>query len=316
MLMSPNEPTDANDGMGGGTDDRDDGTVDRNGDAGEADPRAAVRAALREIRREGQKAAFVYAAADAALAAAVVTFLGTVFALGGEVALPVVGTVGTITVAAIAAGGLVLAAEFGVRVRAYSAERFEAVNPAVETALRTARDASAGGETTEMARVLYADVLDRLRSASSAGLVDVRRVGVTLALALVLSFGTIHAVVAGVGVGGTATGDAGEAPAGDGDPVAIGTPTTTPDATLLSGDAVLGEATNVTNRSEALAANVSTEGGPGDAGGSDRRYATGGLPSGTSGVDARRAGFAADEDVENADIIREYNLRIRGEDDE
>lgn len=58
---------------------------------------------------------------------------------------------------------------------------------------------------------------------------------------------------------------------------------------------------------------VDVSGGGGEA--EERVYNTGGFGDGTA-VEAQRAGFAPSEVLEDADLIREYNLQIREEEDE
>ena len=266
--------------------------------------RDRVEAAVDQVRSEARKAAAVHAVVDGAVVLLAVNLVLAVV----EVSLPGPGW------ADIALAGVLGLAtgvtEFLLRTRTPLVEQFEAVNPAVREALRTARDAAADGADTRMARRLYADVLDGLRSASSDDLISRRHVSAGVVLVLVLAVGTVGVTAAGIELGLGGGGE--DAAPGDGGPGS--SPGTIYDG-LQDGDAVLGEETNVSGGDDEQ--DVVIGGSAGDAGGApttDRSYETGGFAS-EAAYDAQQAGFDAPDDVENADIIREYNLRIR-EDEE
>jgi hypothetical protein len=292
-----------------------------------AEPRRMQRA-LTEIRREGWKIAAVYAVADAALATLAVNLLVT---LGGPsvaavpARVPVPGavldairssvgvtppaTVATAAVAGGAAGLLVFVVEVAVRVRRPLVEQFEAANPDLRESLRTARDAVRSGEETRIARRLYEDVLADLSEASSAGLVDLRRVSGTVLLVALLSVGTIHLAVVDISLAGGGGSVEGGEPAGG----------TQSDYTgLQDGSSILGEPEDVPSGEEELDATVDTSGsGSGD--GADAESAASYDRSGYEGagaVQSQRAEFTERERLEDADLIREYNLRIREDQDE
>lgn len=287
--------------------------------AGETDTPGVeeVEAALREVRREIKKAALVQSSVDAALAGAAVGFAGTLLGLDARsgIELPSVSvatatvSVSVTTAAALAATVLVLFGGLMYRLRGNPEERFEAVNAELSPALRTARDIVEDDRSDVMARRLYTDVIDRLRSASSADLVRGRRVAIAIVLVTLLSVGTIQAAVAGIqlmpsdsadSVGGAADGPRREPPT---------------NTTLQSGDEVLGTPSDPSVGDEELRANISASGGGGEEEPSDRNYEASGLPSDTT-VETSRAGFSSRDDVENADIIRDYNLKIRDNDDD
>lgn len=277
-----------------------------------ADARASVAAALREIRREAYKVAAVYAVVDAALVALIANLALRVAepawaagairvplptgAIEGGVGLPIA------VLAAVVAGLVVLAGEFALRARRPVVEQFEAANPAIREMLRTARDAVDDGRDTRMARALYADVLDRLRGTSSVGLVDLRRLSATLVVVVAVSVAGIGVAVVDLdlGDGDRTAPDVAEAPAYDG---------------LRDGEGVLGDAENVSAGDDEIEAEVGGE-GEGDAppGGAPSSYDAGGLPTGD--VESQQAGFADAERLEEAELIREYNLRLRNETDE
>lgn len=298
-------------------------------DGGPGEPDGAVegtmRRAIAEVRGEGRKAAVIHAVVDAAVAALATNLAVTVVdvpLLGRAIPLPgilsrgvaAVGVAPPVAVEArvllvLCVGVLALSAGLAYRLREPLVERFESANPEVSEALRTARDALEAGDEGRVARALYADVIERLASTSSLGLVSVRRLAASVALVVVLSALTVQVSVAGIGVdldGGPGDGGAG-GPTGPG---AVTTPRPT-SGELLDGDEVLGEPENVTAGSENLSAVV--EAGSGGEPGDDRArsYDRSGLSSDPSAVEPQRAGFAEREVLEDAELIKEYNLRIR-----
>ena len=280
-------------------------------------PRKRIKKAIRAIRREGRQIALIYAVVDGVAATVLLNVALTFFdavpygpyplpgAFATLVSLLTGVTVTQVTVpgsAVVAAGaGLVVAAaEFGYRIRKPVVEQFEAANPELKEALRTARDAVDDGAETRMALALYEDVLDRLRDASSVGLIDLRRLAATLVLVAAVSLVGVQAAV--VDVEFDPFGDDGQAGGGGArDPTYEG---------LKDPDNVLGDPEDVEAGDVDLDAPVSTGGsstGEGDAAG--RSYDTSGLSS--SAIESQQAGYAPEEELEDADLIREYNLRIR-----
>jgi hypothetical protein len=261
--------------------------------------RERVERAVRRVRREGYKAAAIHAVVDAT---AVVLGLNLVLTVVG---LDLPGPAYTRQAVAVAVGLLVGLVEFALRVRVPLVERFEAVNPEVREALRTARDAARAGTENRVAGRLYEDVLAGLRRASSADLVDTRRVATTVLLVVFLSVMTVQASVVGIDL--TATPEDPDTGNEDGNERDYGG--------LEDGDEILGEETDVDEGDEDLDAVIGgSGGGSGDAETEDRTYDSGGFSSSGS-YDAQQSGFAPAEEVENADIIREYNVRIRETDD-
>jgi len=257
--------------------------------------RKRVERAVRRVRREGQKAAAVHAIVDAAAITLAVNLGLTILGL------PLPGPEYARQAVALGIGLLVGVVEFALRVRVPLVERFEDVNPAVREALRTARDAARAGAETRVAGRLYEDVLEGLRRASSADLVSTRRVGATVLLVIVLSVATVQASVVGLDLTNPPEdADIGESDRRDRDY-----------GGLEDGDEILGEETDVDEGSDELDAVVGgSAGGEGDERGQDRSYDSGGF-SGSGSYDAQQSGFAPSEEVDNADIIREYNVRIR-----
>jgi len=259
--------------------------------------RERVERAVRRVRREGQKAAAVHAIVDAAAVTLAVNLGLTVLGL------PLPGPEYARRAVAVGVGLLVGVVEFALRVRVPLVERFEDVNPAVREALRTARDAARAGAETRVAGRLYEDVLAGLRRASSADLVSTRRVGATVLLVVVLSVATVQASVVGLDLTNPPEDvGAGEEDRQDRDY-----------GGLEDGDEILGEETDVDEGSDELDAVVGgSAGGEGGERSQDRSYDSGGF-SGSGSYDAQQSGFAPSEEVENADIIRDYNVRIREE---
>ncbi|MBV0903454.1 hypothetical protein KTS37_16845 [Halomicroarcula salina] len=294
-------------------------------EAGGSGPRRRMASALGEVRREGKKAALIYAVVDAVLLFLAVNVLLAVLrpaelpaqlAVPAAVTEPIAQAVGRSIPRVTLPGSAVVAAvvglvafvgEYGYRVRRPLVEQFEAANPGVAEALRTARDAVEDGADTRMAARLYEDVLDRLRGSSGVALVDTRRLLVTLVVVVALSLATVQVAVVDLDLLG-----------GDG-PTNDGSPSDRPSEYegLEDGDAVLGESEDVQAGDENLTAEIESTGGDEEIDSSEQFPSTsdGGPGSGSGAVDSQQAGYAAPEDVEDAELIREYNLRIRDQDD-
>lgn len=293
------------------------------GDSGRSDSRRRMASALDEIRREGKKAAFVYAVVDAVLVFLLANILLTVLSpaeLPTQVSVPTAVTdpvgaaVGrsipelsfpTGAVVGMVVGVCWLIGEYLYRVRQPLVEQFEAANANVTDALRTARDAVEDGAETRMAGRLYEDVLDGLKQSSSVALVDSRRLLGTLVVVILLSLATVQVAVVDIGLLDRGT-------------VETESPNDRPREYegLEDGDAILGDSEDVQAGDENLTAEIDSTGGDEEI---DRSQSfpssdTGGPGSGSGTVDSQQAGFAGQEDVEDADLIREYNLRIRDQD--
>ena len=289
-----------------------------------AQARERMAAAIAEVRREGKKAAFVYAVVDAVLIFLLVNLLLTVLSpaelptqvsVPAAVTEPVGAAIGrsipalsfpTGAVVGIVVGLLCFLGEYLYRVRQPLVEQFEAANANVTDALRTARDAVADGAETRMAARLYEDVLEGLKQSSSVALVDSRRLLGTLVVVILLSLATVQVAVVDIGLL-------------DRDPVETESPNDRPREYegLEDGDAILGDSEDVQAGDENLTAEIESTGGEEEI---DRSQSfppssDNGGPGSTSGtVDSQQAGFAGQEEVEDADLIREYNLRIRDQD--
>jgi hypothetical protein len=266
----------------------------------QSDERKRMEAALTAVRREGQKAAAIYAGLDGVVVTLAVALALTVLGVDLGVTLPA--PIDAVDALAVGVGLVVALAEFVVRIRRPLVEQFEAANPSVSEALRTARDATRQGADHTLARRLYADVLAALRDTSGTQLLDVRRVGATLVLVLALSVMTVQTGVAGIDL-------LDAQPTGPTD--AADQPRRSEYTGLEDGDAILGEETDVSSGDEEIAATI---GGTGDSRpGNDSTSSAGRDPvvASDGAYDPQQAGYATPDDVTNAAIIRDYNLRIR-----
>jgi len=272
----------------------------------QADVSERMANALRHIRREGWKAGFIHALVDAVAAMLAVNLAVVVLDVPGVppvVSVSGVGVPGAALVGLVA-GLAVLVGEFAWRVRQPIVERFEAGNPEVTDALRTARDAVDGDLDSTMARRLYADVLERLQETSSIALVDLRRVSVTVVVVLVLSVATLQATVYDVTVVG-----------GNDDPGIEGADNESVEFSgLQDGSSVLGESGEATSGEENLTARLDSTTGDEELNesvdGPDTSTGVAGPGSDTS-LEGQQAGFTQQEEVEDAQLVREYNVRIR-----
>ncbi|WP_246391689.1 DUF7502 family protein [Halosimplex pelagicum] len=288
------------------------------------DSRERMDRSIRQIRREAWKAAVTAAVVEAAavflgvnlvlatldpsrlpdrlrVPAGVTDPVGS--ALGrdlGAVAVP-----GSATVAA-AVGALALAVAVWLRLREPLVEQFEAVNPSVAEKLRTARDAVEADADSRMARRLYDEVLADLRESSAVGLLNVGRLGAVAVVIAALSLATVQVAVV--------------------DPALFDRPQPTTDGSadepnnytgLLDGDRVLGDREEVSAGDDNQTAEIESSGGGRDVE-DDRTFpdpeSSGAAGGSSGGVDSQQAEFAAPEQVEDADLVREYNQRIRGGD--
>jgi hypothetical protein len=290
-----------------------------------SDRRRRMRQAVRAVRREGKKAAVIVATVDAAVALLAVTFFFRVVAVDAVPAavplpgplLPLAGsapgdaattpTVHGAVYAGVGAALVVFALDVGRQLRHPPVVRFEGVNPSVAEALRTARDAVEDGAETTMAHRLYDDVLTRLRETSSVGLLDLRRLGVGVVLLVALAVGNVAVVTEDIQI------------QVDGDGTGGGDGTTRPSeyGGLQDPDSVLGEPTDVGTDGDDINASIPTsgDGGTGNVSSAPSSYDASGF-SGDASVESQQAGFAEQERIDDAELIRDYNLRIRQTDDD
>jgi len=286
----------------------------------DAETRPRVEAALTEVRRECWKAAVVHAVTEAAVVFLAANLLLVTVApswlperipLPGAVADPLVDlldvsaslAVPGSAALALALGAVAFLVGVGVRVRRPLVEQFEAANPPVREALRTARDAVNDDADSAMARRLYADVLDRLGESSGLALVDGRRIGLSVAVVVVLAVATVQVAVLDPSLFEPPV-EADNGPSSEPETNYTG---------LLDGDQVLGDSEAVEAGEEELNASIESSGGGQDVGEQQQFPSDGGPGAGTSsgGIDSQQAGFAAPDQVEDAELVREYNRRIR-----
>ncbi|WP_251331048.1 DUF7502 family protein [Haloplanus pelagicus] len=283
-----------------------------------------LRRALKQIRREGLKVAVVYAVVDAALATLLANLVATTVAVPGlpdRVPIPAAlldalreagvtlaePTVSSGAVVGAAVGLVVLVVEVAWRIRRPLVEQFAAANPSLAESLRTARDAVEHDRQSRIVLRLYEDVLAGLGDASSIGLVSIRRVAVTVLLVSLISVATIHLAVVDLSLTGLGNSPTAE-PANGNQEDYTG---------LQDGSSILGEPEDVPPGSEELEAGIDTSGsgsGNGTDTGDATSYENSGLGSSTA-VESQRAGFDERDRLEDAELIREYNLRIRQQTD-
>ncbi|WP_144901165.1 DUF7502 family protein [Halobellus captivus] len=278
---------------------------------------ARIRAALSEVRREVRTVALLYASVEAALTALLANLVLSLVEprwLAIDLGLPTVvvealrsvplvgiaapTTVEATSLVALALGAVAFGVGYAARLRRPLVEQFEGANPPVREALRTARDAVDDGADTEMARRLYADVVETLGSTSTLELVETRRVVVTVLLVVAVSVASVQVAVVDpdlAGLLGAGADPTVERPDDDG---------------LQDGDEILGNPEDVGTGDDSD--NISVPGtGEGSADGPTGPG--GGVGSGGGGgeFDSQQSGYAGEERIEDAELVREYNLRIR-----
>jgi hypothetical protein len=278
-------------------------------------PRERMERGIRAVRREGQRATLIESTVEAVAVLLLVNLFISVVPIAQlpetvpvpGAPTPALATLNTAGVVAAVAGVCVFAMALRLRLRRPTVERFGEVNPELAEALRTARDAVRADADGRMTARLYNDTVERLGEASSLGLLDLRRLGVVL---------LVVAVAAPASIGATAAGFEVTLSGGD-ETVAPGQTVTDEYEGLQNPDSVLGDSDDVVAGDEAVNATVGSEGG----GGNDSRsaaesYDSGFVGAGDAETESQQAGFAEEERLEDAKLIREYNLRIRQEEDD
>lgn len=285
-----------------------------------------VLKAEKEIRREGAKAAFLHGTIEAAILL-VAVYVGLSELQLGFVPEEVT-TLGPVPVSGSMAVAFGLAAVFlvvdtALTYRRRTLEYFEQVNPQIEEALRTARDAAEREEETEIADALYGDVLEELRTTSSDGFVSLKRVLGAFALVAVVAlllFGASSLGGYGGGgglfgestAGGGGGGESSQAAGGGGGGGEGG------ESTSETSEDLFGEEGEVVRGDDLQEIELGTSGagagGDGGDGGGDVGSPSGGTDfSGNVEVEGQRAEFTEEEEVEDAELVKEYNLRVRGD---
>jgi len=274
--------------------------------------------AEKEIRREGAKAAFLHASIETTL-----VFVAVFFVVDSSNAPWVPESVGTDAAAvpgsaavALAVAVVFFAVDAALVYRSRTVEYFEEANPQVKEALRTARDAAKRGDETEVASRLYNDVLEELRTTSSEGFVSVRRIVGALALVVGVGFLLLGASLGGAGFGdglfgGDPFGGSGDDQANEGEGGGSGGERRYED--LQNPDEVLGETSEVTRGEDDQDVQLRRSGTGGDGGGETGSAGGGNDFTGGVDVESRRSEYNAEEEIEDAELVKEYNLRVRGE---
>jgi len=272
-----------------------------------------VLQAEKEIRVEGAKAAFLHAVVEATLAALAGVFFLSSSEIGPESVGPLSGPVAVSIFVALLFG----VSSFYLTYRRRTLETFEELNPNVREALRTARDSARDGEETEMAQHLYEDVAEQLKSTSAEGFVSLKRVMASVGLIVAVGLFLLHASFFGVGGPGDGLFGLDENAGGDSAPddgQQAGEGGATQYDELRDPEEVMGEEGEVLQGTEEEQVQLRT-GGEGEGGEIGERGTTGEIEDrvGESNVDAQRAEFAPEEEIEDAELVKEYNLRVRDE---
>jgi len=278
--------------------------------------------AEKEIRREGAKAAFLHGVVEATVFFIVVYFV--LFTVQPDVVpetIPVeqagVDIPGSVVVSAVLAL-LFLVVDVYLVYRRRTLEYFENVNPQVDEALRTARDAAKRGDDSVMAEALYGDVLEELKETSSDGFVSIPRIAGSVVLVFAVAFLLLSATLGGFGGGQSlfsdeptnqgASSSAGEGAGGGGGGSGNA------EGELQSSEDVLGESGEVTRGTDERNVELdrSGSGGEGDGGGTGSVGEGRDYSEGVS-VEGQRTEFSPEEEIEDAELVKEYNLRVRSD---
>ena len=290
-------------------------------------PREELLAAVSEISREAKKAAFLQAALDAMLVFVVLRLALQLTPVGDGsgalVSVPIPGGLAgalsgvgiilpdPVTVTGAGAATVLTAVSWFVadaflRYDRLGVERFEADNPVVEEALRTARDTAEGDVDNPVAVELYREVLGRLEDTSSRAFVQRRQlVAVVVGLALVsaAAVGVAGLGLSPIGTGGDAdvgtVGGAGGGGGAGGESSGSG-----------GGEDLLGEEGEVERGTDDRSLQLRGEGEGQAGGGGD--YSGGSFDADPGRVEASRAEFSEEERPEDAELVRAYTERIRG----
>lgn len=277
--------------------------------------------AEKEIRREGAKAAFLHGVVEAILLFVVVYFV--LFAVQPDIVpelMPIqpagVAVPGAVVVSAVLAL-VFLVADVYLVYRRRTLEYFEEVNPQVKEALRTARDAAKRGEHTEMSEALYEDVLEELKTTSSDGFVSIPRMAGSVLLVFAIAFLLLSASLTSFGGGGglfsdQTTAQGGGGGEGESEGGGGGGEGETQEEQQSSGD-VLGESGEVTRGTDERNVELDRSGSGGDGEGGTGSVGEGRDLGDRVRVEGQRTEFSPEEEIEDAELVKEYNLRVRSD---
>ena len=280
-----------------------------------------VLQAEKEIRREGAKAAFLHGVVEATAFFVIAYFAlftvqpdaipETVPVEAAGVAVP--GAVVVSTVLAL----VFLVADAYLIYRRRTLEYFEDVNPHINEALRTARDAAERGEENEMAEALYEDVLEELKSTSSDGFVSIPRMAGSVLLVFALAFLLLSATLGGFSGGQSlfsdeTTAQGGGGGAGESEGGGGGGEGETQQEQQSSED-VLGESGEVSRGTDERNVELDRSGSGGEGGGGTGSVGEGREYGEGVSVEGQRTEFSPEEEIEDAELVKEYNLRVRSD---
>ncbi len=283
----------------------------------------SIRKAIKEVKREAFKAAIIHGTIESSLIL-VLLILGLSFWTPSWIpgwSFDIGSYIGFISADLVLDGKEIIAIvvsllffifDVAVVYKRRTIETFESINPEVREALRTARDISKRGEDHVMAKNLYEDVLERLKSTTSEGFISLKRIGFLVAIIAIIGIligsatflSTQFAIGGGLFPGGGGGGDSG------GRSQTTGTSEDIQYQGLQNPDSVLGESENVGSGSDELDLGLTDSGGgTGDGSGG---YGSGELPGDSNtNVEAQRSGYSSEEQIEDSELVKEYNLRIR-----
>ena len=295
----------------------------------EPHPREELLAAVSEIDREARKAAFLQAALDAMLVFVALRLAlrltppgggsgalvsvplpgGLAGALGGVgIILPDPVTVSAAGAATALTGVAWFVADALLRYDRLGIERFEADNPVVEEALRTARDTAEVDADNPVATELYRDVLGRLEDTSSRAFLRRRQLVAVVAGIAFVSAATVG--VAGLGLSPIGTGGDADVGAVGGAGGGGGGGAGGESSGSGGGADLLGEEGEVERGTDDRSLRLRGEGEGQAGGGGD--YSGGSFDADPGSVEASRAEFSEEERPEEAELVRAYTERIRG----
>jgi len=277
--------------------------------------------AEKEIRREGVKAAVLHGFVEATVFFVVVYFVLFTFqpdAVPDTIPVEPAGLEipGAVIVSAVLAL-LFLVVDAYLVYRRRTLEYFEEVNPQVNEALRTARDAANRGENNEMAEALYEDVLEELKTTSSDGFVSMPRIAGSVVLVFAVAFLLLSATLGGFGGGQSLFSDETTTQGGGGgqgqSEAGGGGGSGNAEGQLQSSEDVLGESGEVSRGTNNQNVELDRSGSGGTGGGTTGSVGEGRDFSNSVQVEGQRTQFSPEEEIEDAELVKEYNLRVRSD---
>jgi hypothetical protein len=275
-------------------------------------PEEEIRYALKDIRLEAIKASIFHSLFEGAIVLVISNYLLSNYIEGSimysDIEIPL------FLVYSIIISLVFIIIDFLITYRSRDIYKMEKDNPRLQYALRTAKEGSDREEEPNiMEKRLYEDVLDELKKSSSKGFVNGKR--------FVFIFGLMF-VMGGVSVGSDYTGfglsDVGEGLgiSSDGNQDSSGSSGSQQNQydSLQDPDDVLGEEGEVTRGSdtEDIELRQSGSGSSGEEDSQSNYESDNSYPT-TSSVEGVRSEYNNEEEIEDSDLVKEYNLRIREE---